>query len=272
MDGGSTDETISVMRALQCDELIWRSEFDSGVVHAVNKGFQLARGEILTVQSSDDVFTPEAVEAAVTAFSEDSSLGLVYGDVELIDEQSHFSGADIQGRFDLAEYFGRLMYVPQPGAFFIREALAAVGGWRAEFSYAADADFWLRIATRFPVKKLDRIVGRYRYHPAQRDRNKSHIERDWEAMVISLLQNETIDSRTRRYALSGIFLARHRYADESQWFKRSMALYGAMLVNPVLICDRRVSKRELIPGRQPIWKLLSSVKRRLGFRPRGSAL
>jgi hypothetical protein len=41
----------------------------------------------------------------------------------------------------------------------------------------------------------------------------------------------------------GIFLARRRYANESQWFKRSIALYGAMLVNPVLIRDRRVSAR-----------------------------
>jgi hypothetical protein len=35
-------------------------------------------------------------------------------------------------------YFGRMMYVPQPGTFFLRKALAAVGGWRSEFSYTAD--------------------------------------------------------------------------------------------------------------------------------------
>ena len=97
--------------------------------------------------------------AAVGALSEDPSLGFVYGDVELIDEKSRVTGADIQGPFDLAMYFGRLMYVPQPGTFFSRKALEAVGGWRAAFSYTADADFWFRIALHFPVYKLESNHG-----------------------------------------------------------------------------------------------------------------
>ena len=100
---------------------------------------------------------------------------MVYGDVELIDEESRVTGADIQGPFDLAMYFGRMMYVPQPGTFFTRKALEAVGGWRAEFSYTADADFWFRIALRFPVRKLNRVMARYRYHPLQRDRQRASI-------------------------------------------------------------------------------------------------
>ena len=127
----------------------------------------------MSIQSSDDVFVSGAIEAAVEALSQDPTIGLVYGDVELIDEESRMTGADIQGPFDLAMYFGRLMYVPQPGTFFTREALEAVGGWRAEFSYTADADFWFRIALRFPVRKLNRVMARYRYHPLQRDRQRA---------------------------------------------------------------------------------------------------
>ena len=119
---------------------------------------------------------------------------------------------DIQGPFDLAMYFGRMMYVPQPGAFFTRKALEAVGGWRGEFSYTADADFWFRIALRFPVRKLNRVMARYRYHPLQRDRQRALISRDWEKMIRDLIANEPLDGRTLRYARSGIFLARHRYA------------------------------------------------------------
>ena len=125
-------------------------------------------------------------------------------------------------------YFGRLMYVPQPGTFFTREALEAVGGWRAEFSYTADADFWFRIALQFPVRKLDRVVARYRYHPLQRDRQRAAISRDWERMVRDLIANEPLDARTCRYARSGIFLARHRYADPQEWWTRTKALYGAL--------------------------------------------
>src|SRR5262249_39812070 len=188
-DGRSTDDTISVLRSLEAPELCWVSEPDNGVVDAVNKGLRRAKGEIISIQSSDDVFVCGAIAAAVDALSQDPSIGLVYGDVELIDEHSRVTGADIQGPFDLAAYFGRLMYVPQPGTFFTRKALEAVGGWREEFDYTADADFWFRIALHFPVRKLNRVMARYRYHPLQRDRQRASISRDWERMVRDLIAN-----------------------------------------------------------------------------------
>src|SRR5262245_18292720 len=190
MGGGSTDEAISILRLLDCNELFWRSEPDTGVVDAVNKGFRLAQGEILTVQSSDDMFVRGTVQAAVSAISAEPRIGFVYGDVELVDEDSRVIGADVQGPFDLAHYFGRFMYVPQPAAFFTREALDTVGAWRSEFSYTPDADLWFRIAMRFPVRKLNRMMGRHRYHPAQRDRHRTLIARDWENMVHDLLMSK----------------------------------------------------------------------------------
>src|SRR5947207_2842436 len=76
-DGGSNDNTISVLRSLKAPELSWVSEPDDGVVDAVNKGLRRAKGEILSIQSSDDVFVCGAVTAAVDAHSHDPSIGLV---------------------------------------------------------------------------------------------------------------------------------------------------------------------------------------------------
>jgi glycosyltransferase involved in cell wall biosynthesis len=269
-DGASTDETISVLRRFNVPELDWISEPDEGVVDAVNRGLRRAKGEILSIQSSDDVFLDGAVEAAVEAFSQDPTIGLIYGDVELIDEDSRVTGADIQGRFDLAMCFGRMMYVPQPGTFFSRAAFEAVGGWRKEFSYTADADLWFRIAVNFPVRKLNRFTARYRYHSLQRDRQRAAISRDWESMARDLIANQPLDGRIRRYARSGIYLARHRYTDPRRWWTRTKALYGALIVNPAAVLHPGFPKTELLPGRAPIWKHLSRAKRALGFRPRGT--
>jgi glycosyltransferase involved in cell wall biosynthesis len=269
-DGGSTDDTISVLQSLEAPELNWVSEPDEGVVDAVNKGLRRAKGKILSIQSSDDVFLTGAIEAAVEALSHDPKVGLVYGDVELIDEESRITGADIQGPFDLEMYLGLLKYVPQPGKFFTRDDLKAAAGWRAGFSYTADADFWFRIALRFPVRKLNRVMARYRYHPLQRDRQRASISRDWESMVRDLIANEPLDGRTRRYARSGIFLARHRYADPEQWWTRTKALYRALLVNPAVVTHPGFPKKELLPGREPIWKQLSRAKHALGLKPRGT--
>ena len=91
-DGGSSDDTISVLRSFKNPELNWVSQADKGVVDAVNKGLHRAKGEILTIQSSDDVFLDGAVEAAVEALSRDPTIGMIYGDVELIDEESRVTG------------------------------------------------------------------------------------------------------------------------------------------------------------------------------------
>lgn len=270
MDGGSTDSTVDVLRSCTEPELQWTSERDKGVTDAVNKALSRARGDILTIQSSDDLFVPGAMRAAVDALLANPDAALVYGDVELIDSRSRKVGEDRQGPFDFAEYLGRFQYIPQPGTFFRRSALQVAPGWRDEFSYAADADFWLRIAAVHRVIKLDRVVGRYRYHDEQRDTQRARIARDWAGAVRDLLAAGRLDARQRRFARMGIHLARHRYAGEGHWIERTRALYAAALANPFAAFDPRFPKRELLPGRTPLWAAMSRAKRWLGLKPKGT--
>jgi glycosyltransferase involved in cell wall biosynthesis len=269
-DGASKDETVAVLKNFDAPELFWVSEPDKGVVDALNKGLKRARGEILTIQSSDDVFLPGAIRAAVAALQENSEAGLVYGDVKHIDANSAVTGEDVQGGFDLAEYLGRLQYIPQPGTCFTRAAMEQAGQWRDAYSYAADADFWMRIVTRFPVLKLKRFVAAYRYHPEQRDTQQAQIAKDWEGAIADLIASGNLDARQRRFARMGIHLAKYRYAPESDWWLRTRELYAAVLANPPAVFDTRFPKRELLPGRMPIWSLLSRIKRGMGFKPRTS--
>jgi len=268
LDGGSKDETVEVLRSFDAPELRWWSEPDKGVVDAVNKGLALVRGGIVTIQSSDDVFLPGALTEVVAALRRHPDAGLVYGDVELIDEHSTLIGVDIQGPFDFCAYLGRLQYIPQPGTAFTRKAMGSVGGWRDTVSYVADADYWMRIACLFPVLKIDRKLARYRYHDEQRDTQRARIERDWIAAIDDLIDSHRLTPRQQRYARMGSHLARHRYAAPSAWWTRTRALYSAMLCNPLAVVDPRFPRRELLPGRDPIWRQLSRMKRVLGFRPR----
>ncbi len=268
LDGASKDDTVAVLKSFDAAELQWWSEPDGGVVDAVNKGLARAQGAILTIQSSDDVFLPGAITAMVAALQAAPEAGLVYGDVELIDADSQLIGADVQGDFDFCAYLGRLQYIPQPGTCFTRAAYAETGVWRDTVSYAADADFWMRIASRFPVLHVARCVARYRYHDEQRDTQRARIARDWTQAVNDLIASNLLTPRQRRYARMGNQLVRHRYAAPQNWMERTRALYAAALANPPGLLDARFPKRELLPGRDPIWRQLSRLKRSLGFRPR----
>lgn len=265
MDGGSKDNTVALLKSYVATELQWWSAPDGGVVDAVNKGMARAVGDILTIQSTDDVFLPGAIASAVGALQSAPDAGLVYGDVELMDENSDLIGVDEQGDFDYAAYLGRFQYIPQPGTCFTRRAMEATGNWRDSVSYAADADFWIRIAARFSVKKLSHRVGRYRYHDAQRDVQRARIARDWSGAVNDLIGSGVLTPVQRRYARMGIHLARYRYAAPDAWQDRTLALYGALLANPAAVFDTRFPKRELLLGREPLWAWLSRVKRKLGF-------
>lgn len=268
MDGGSTDETVDVLRSYPAGgEVSWWSERDRGVADAVNKGLEKARGEILAVQSSDDTYLPGAVEAAVATF--EGGVGLVYGDVEIIDAASRVTGHPVQPPWSLEDFVGKRVYVPQPAAFFTREAARVTGGWREEFSYAADAEFFLRIAMRFGVRKIDRALARYRHHDDQRDKAALRVASDWEKAVRHWLGEFLPGPGLRRAALAGIHLTHVRYLPEERWWARTRHLYGALLHTPERVTDPAFPRRELLPGRYPIWRALSRVKRALGLAPRG---
>jgi glycosyltransferase involved in cell wall biosynthesis len=261
LDGASTDDTVDVLKSYDAPELRWWSERDRGVVDAVNKGLALARGEIVAIQSSDDVYAPGALRAAVEAFAANRGAALVYGDVEYIDASSRASGRSNLPPFDLAEYLGKLAYILQPAAFFTAAAAREVGGWREEISYAADAEFYLRIAARHRVIKIDRVVARYRYHEEQRDKASERVLRDWIAAVEPWAGGD--DRRLRRHARSGVDLVRVRYSRPEQWPLRLRAIAHATLVNPALLGNAvfRAAAADVV--RSSVFGAGSRIKRRL---------
>lgn len=271
MDGASTDETVDVLESFgEIPELNYWSAADSGVVDAVNKGFARARGSVIGIQSSDDLYLPGAIATAVDFLMENGDITLVYGDVEYIDEHSQVIGSAVLDPFDLNDYLGRFTYIPQPSAFFRASALAGLGGWREEVSYAADADFWIRMAVRGKAAHIPRTMARYRRHPEQRDAQKAKISRDWEETIRDLLRSNCLDKPGRSFARMGIHLARYKYTNESSWVRRTLHLYHAALANPWAVLHPLFPKEELLPGRTPIWKVLSRIKREMGFAPRVS--
>jgi len=264
-DGASTDETVEVLKSYDAPELQWWSEKDRGVVDAVNKGLARARGEIVAIQSSDDTYVPGAFTAIADAFRE-SDAGLIYGDVEYIDTESRTLSRTNLPPFDLRQYVGKRTFIPQPSAFFTADAMRAAGAWRDDISYAADAEFYLRIATKFRVQKIDAVLARYRYHEAQRDKEASRVPRDWAKTIEPWTTSS--DMAMRRAARSGIWMVRHAYTPEARWARRTYLQYRIIAADPPLLFRPGIVVRELIPFGWPLFRALSRIKQALGFRPR----
>jgi GT2 family glycosyltransferase len=68
IDGGSTDNSVEIIRKYENRLAYWVSEPDCGQSNAINKGFERATGEILGWLNSDDWYHPGALKAVAEVF------------------------------------------------------------------------------------------------------------------------------------------------------------------------------------------------------------
>jgi glycosyltransferase involved in cell wall biosynthesis len=165
VDGGSTDETLEVLR--RYDHLRWVSEPDRGQAHALNKGFALATGDLFGWLNSDDVYLPGAISAAVEMMRM-TGCGLAHGGWSQIDEDGRLVRELPPIPFDYRLQLEVRNAVSQPGTFFTREAFETVGGVDERFRYAMDYELWLRIGARFEVRHVERTLAAHRLHPTSK--------------------------------------------------------------------------------------------------------
>lgn len=174
-DGGSSDQTLDVLRSF--DRLLtrWVSESDNGQADAINRGFRGTTGEIMAWLNSDDLLLPGSLAYVSRYFSEHPEADVVYGDRLLIDEEDGQIGAWILPRHDdlaltLADF------IPQETLFWRRSVWKAVGE-RVDpsFGYAVDWDLLLRfrdVGAR--MVRLPRYLGAFRVHDEQKT-TASHL-------------------------------------------------------------------------------------------------
>ncbi len=156
VDGGSTDGTIESLKSNP--HLRWISETDNGQSHALNKGFAMARGEIIGWLNADDTYAPGAVSTAVDYLTRHPETDMVCSDMWIIDE----NGARLRlarGKpFDLVELLTE-NYVRQSTVFFRKCLLDEVGGVNEALHYCMDRELWLRIGVGHRIDYLPNHIG-----------------------------------------------------------------------------------------------------------------
>ena len=191
IDGGSTDETVSIIRRHEADLAYWVSEKDQGQSHAINKGMAVATGDILTWLNSDDMLAPGALAAVALAFAE-SGADMVAGICEIYRDgvlaARHLTACDdgplpLDDLLDLDAGWNAGQFFYQPEVLFTRDIWRRAGGSVGEdLFYSMDYDLWLRFAENGArIHVIGRPVALFRQHDAQ----KTHVAERFKAELVS---------------------------------------------------------------------------------------
>src|ERR1043165_3339789 len=86
IDGGSTDETLDVIRKYEDRITYWVSEKDRGQVHAINKGIEKTTGDIFGFLNSDDVYLPGTFKTVAEYFEGHPNSEWICGDTIMFGE------------------------------------------------------------------------------------------------------------------------------------------------------------------------------------------
>jgi len=219
IDGGSTDGSVDIIRKYEPWLAYWVSERDEGQAHAINKGFERAKGDILAWLNSDDQYCERALVRTVEIFVEHPEAELMYGDCEMIDAQGRVIDY-LEGRTGGLEDLLARDFIPQPSAFFRRKAWDAVGGLDPDLRYILDFDLWIRMVLG-GVKSLyvPAVFSRFRWHGVSKS-NKDVVQFGLEYLrLLDRLFEGAVDGEMRRMRLKGYH---HAFSIVASGYERFM--------------------------------------------------
>lgn len=161
IDGGSTDNTLEILKKYH--HLIWISETDDGQSDAINKGFRIAKGDIVGWLNTDDYYLPDTFSAASKAFS-DRRIDAVYSNFRITDIYGNIQRELITQK---SSKWMSLFYciIPSETLFFRREILDKGIFIDKQFHISMDKEFIAHVLhSGFRIQKVDAYFAHFRKH------------------------------------------------------------------------------------------------------------
>ena len=127
VDGASKDNTMEVVERYRDKIDIIISEKDKGQTDAINKGFKLAKGELVGWINSDDMLCPNCVEEIVKLYKQNPDGAIFYGSkMDIIDSKNNLIKIRDNKIFSREYLLRKDSNVSQQGSFYRRDIVEKV--------------------------------------------------------------------------------------------------------------------------------------------------
>jgi glycosyltransferase involved in cell wall biosynthesis len=154
IDGNSTDGTQDIIESCSGNIARYISEPDQGMYDAINKGLNLATGDVVGLMHSDDVFYDSAVVSKIVAkFEKESETEGVYGNGIYVTNDAEEKL--VRNRIGGAYNFENLKsgWLPlHPTVYLKRSLIDKYGVYDLNFKIASDTEFLLRYLYKHKIK------------------------------------------------------------------------------------------------------------------------
>lgn len=139
IDGASTDETIDVIKKNMGQIAVFKSERDKGIYDALNKGVQLATGDVVGFLHADDLYSSDETLSKIAYAFEDPSICAVYGDLEYVSQKDV---SKVVRRWRSKPFNTRNLdfgWMPAHPTLYVRKNwYSIIGGFDANYRISAD--------------------------------------------------------------------------------------------------------------------------------------
>ncbi len=185
IDGGSEDNSVSIIKKYEKELKFWCSEPDKGQADAINKGIQkLSDCDFYLWLNSDDVYEDERAVAKLLEFAITGNYEVCYGLSHFIDKNGDMIGEYPVESFSYAN-LGKRCFLSQPSVLFSQTAYKRTGLLNEKLKTCLDYEYWIRLAQFYDFGFLREYIGATRlYEDTKTSRLKRiHLR---EAMIILL--------------------------------------------------------------------------------------
>jgi len=173
IDGGSTDNSVEIIRKYESKITYWISEKDEGQADAINKGIKKITGELICWINSDDIIYNDFIEQRVIQFNKNPSIDFIYGDVE--------QGPDFKNKYirkGAKSNFKEMLIslnvpIPQQSTMWRSKLIDLIGYLDPQWHVLLDREYFMRIASNSKILYVPGAVAFFRNH------KQSKSIKDW---------------------------------------------------------------------------------------------
>jgi glycosyltransferase involved in cell wall biosynthesis len=200
MDGGSTDESVTILEKYARWIASWVSERDGGQSAAINNGWRRSSGAFVSWLNSDDLVMPGWLARTVPVMCANTELDCAYNDTQVIDGDSRpqwLYKASTPNLEDMMVYWR--MPFAQQGYLMRRQVLASSGYLREDLHFAMDVEYVVRLLVDGrKFVHIKGVNGAFRMHDAGKTATQHGVH------VADMIDLATKFCQTTRPDLAGL--------------------------------------------------------------------